>query len=320
MNDEVYIDVQTDDKINDEINQEIIGMKTLHLNDEDIPKKILEEQHSYDSSPDTNRYKHSFDDLVFNDDSESDEGVEDNDGIIVEQWTKPKKHRLLKCVWKLKYNRIISSFYLDDLKKREGKLSWWIIVISTITSGFTMANSIDEENYPFQSFKLLVNTCLTLSSMATSLIAAWMKKQQFVEKINEIDKYLLSINSLCEELEVQFLLLEQDRIPYKEFKDKYLPEITKYVCSNPMIPPDEWKKCVLKITLSYPQLIEPDNNEDNKLWPWFGDVVEIKDKNGESRFVRKPTKFMKHMLKKDKKSRLKSSCCFDVEERNSVYQ
>ena len=82
--------------------------------------------------------------------------------------------------------------------------------------------------------------------MATSLIAAWMKKQQFVEKINEIDKYLLSINSLCEELEVQFLLLEQDRIPYKEFKDKYLPETTKYVCSNPMIPPDEWKNVSLK--------------------------------------------------------------------------
>ena len=54
-------------------------------------------------------------------------------------------------------------------------------------------------------------------------------------------------------------------------------------------------------------------------YTWFGDVVEIKDKNGESRFVRKPTKFMKHMLKKDKKSRLKSSCCFDVEE-SSVYQ
>ena len=113
------------------------------------------------SSPDTNRYKIDFDYLVFNDDSESDEEIEDEHGIPIQRWSKTKKHRLLKCVWKLKYNRIISSFYLDDLKKREGKLSWWIIVISTITSGFTMANSIDEENYPFQSFKLLVNTCLT---------------------------------------------------------------------------------------------------------------------------------------------------------------
>ena len=64
-----------------------------------------------------------------------------------------------------------------------------------------------------------------------------------------------------------------------------------------------------------------DNNEENKLWPWFGDLIEVDTGNGESRFVRRPTKFMHHMLKKDKKSRLKSSCCKIVEEkRNSVYK
>ena len=72
--------------------------------------------------------------------------------------------------------------------------------------------------------------------------------------------------------------------------------------------------------MKYPQLIEPDNNDENKLWPWFGDMVEVTDINGDSKLVRKPTKFMKHILKKDKKTRLKSSCCFDVEERHSVYQ
>ena len=156
--------------------------------------------------------------------------------------------------------------------------------------------------------------------MTTSLIAAWIKKQGFVEKINEIDKYLVNINSLCEELEVQFLLLEKDRLPYKEFKDKYIPEITKYVTSNPLIPPKEWKECAKEITLKYPQLIEPDNNEENKLWPWFGDLIEVEDENGEPRFVRRPTKFMNHMLKKDRKSRLKSSCCIVPEIRNSVYK
>ena len=156
--------------------------------------------------------------------------------------------------------------------------------------------------------------------MGTSLIAAWIKKQQFVERINEVDKYLININSLCEEIDVQFMLLEKDRIPYKEFKEKYIPQITNYVSSNPMIPPESWKKCVKEITLKYPQLIEPDNNDENKLWPWFGDMVEVTDQHGDSKLVRKPTKFMKYMLKKDKKTRLKSSCCFDVEEKNSVYQ
>ena len=320
--DEIVIDVGKDDKINNEINneinKEIIGMKTLHLDENQIQKDLLKNKDSCGSTPESNRYKHDFDDLVFDDDSETDDDLEDESGKIIQKWSKTKKHRLQKCLWKLKYNRIISTFYLDDLKKREEQFSWWIIVISTITSGLTVANNV--EDIPFKNYDIYINTALTLSSMGTSLIAAWIKKQQFVEKINEISKYLVNINSLCEELEVQFMLLEKDRISYKDFKDKYIPLITNYVSSNPMIPPDQWKKCVLKITLSYPQLIEPDNNEDNKLWPWFGDVIEVKDIDGESRFVRKPTKFMKHMLKKDKKSRLKSSCCFKVEERNSVYK
>ena len=56
------------------------------------------------------------------------------------------------------------------------------------------------------------------------------------------------------------------------------------------------------------------------MWPWFGDLIEVEDENGESRFVRRPTKFMNHMLKKDRRSRLKSSCCIVPEIRNSVYK
>jgi len=298
-----------------------IGKEIQKLKSKEFTEIKLTKQDSVESSPKTNRskeYEIDFDYLVFNDDSESDEEMENEQGIIIQKWSKTKKHRLQKCLWKLKYNRIISTFYLDHLKKREEKYSWWIIVISTITSGLTVANNV--EDVPFSNYDIYINSALTLSSMGTSLIAAWVKKQQFVERINEIDKYLININSLCEEIDVQFMLLEKDRLPYKEFKEKYIPQITNFVSTNPMIPPNEWKKCVKEITLKYPQLIEPDNNDENKLWPWFGDMVEVTDKNGDSKVVRKPTKFMKHILKKDKKTRLKSSCCFNIEERNSVYQ
>ena len=302
--------------VNDDIGKEIQELKSKEFTEIKLTK-----QDSLESSPKTNRskeYEIDFDYLVFNDDSESDDSIENEDGVIIQRWSKTKKHRLQKCLWKLKYNRIISTFYLDHLKKREEKFSWWIILISTITSGLTVANNV--EDIPFKNYNVYINSALTLSSMGTSLIAAWIKKQQFVERINEIDKYLININSLCEEIDVQFMLLEKDRIPYKEFKEKYIPQITKFVSTNPMIPPNEWKKCVKEITLKYPQLIEPDNNDENKLWPWFGDMVEVKDKNGDSKVVRKPTKFMKHILKKDKKTRLKSSCCFNTEEKHSVYQ
>ena len=252
--------------------------------------------------------KKKYDSLVYDEDHEdtsinySDEEYEKRR----KSWSKHKKHRLHRCLWKLKYNRIVSGFYLDSLRRKEGQWSWMIIVISTGTSGLTVANNVETE--PIENYSVYINGLLTFSSMLTSLIAAWIKKQQFVEKINEIDKYLVNINSLCEELEIQFSLLEEDRLIYDEFKKKYIPEITKYVTSNPMIPPDEWKNCVREITLKYPELVDPDNSEANKLWPWYGDLVKCTGEDGKVYNIRKPTTFMSHMTI-TKRQRCISECC-----------
>ena len=181
-----------------------------------------------------------------------------------------------------------------------------IIVISTLTSGLTVANNVEDE--PIDNYNTYVNLLLTVSSMSTSLIAAWIKKQMFIEKINETDKYLLNINSLCEELEVQFSLLNHDRTSYADFKKKFIPEITKFLTTNPMIPPDEWKSCIREITLKYPELVDPDNTEDNKLWPWYGDLVFEIDDNKVEHHTRKPTTFMEH-FKQTNTDKLRSSCC-----------
>ena len=222
------------------------------------------------------------------------------------EWTDIKRYQFQKCLWKLKYNRIVSTFYLSDLRRREQRWSWMIIVISTLTSGLTVANNV--ENEPFNHYDTYINFALNISSMTTSLIAAWIKKQGFIEKINETDKYLLNINSLCEELEIQFSLLNNDRTSYPDFKKKYIPEITKFLTTNPMIPPADWKACIREITLKYPELVDPDNTEDNKLWPWYGDLVfDVDDEFNESH-VRKPTTFMKH-FKKTNTDKLRSTCC-----------
>ena len=275
----------------------------------------LDDELEYDGKQKKRRKK--FDTLVYDEDYEEKNETILKNGIKVEKWSKHKKHRLHKCLWKLKYNRIVSSFYLDDLRRREERWSWLIIVISTITSGMTVANNVQDE--PFKDYNTLINISLTISSMSTSLIAAWIKKQKFVEKINEVDKYLLNINVLCEELEIQFSLLESDRLDYEEFKKKYIPEITKYLTTNPLIPPHEWKNCVREITLKYPELVDPDNSENNKLWPWFGDLVKYTDEKGETHDVRKPTTFMRHM-KKTNKDKILSSCCHKHKECDNVYK
>jgi len=230
----------------------------------------------------------------------------------VNEWSDIKRYRFQKCLWRLKYNRIVSSFYFDNLKKSEHKWSWMIIVISTLTSGLTVANNVDKSNAPIENYNTYVNILLTTSSMTTSLIAAWIKKQMFIEKINEIDKYLYELNALCEDLEIQLSLLNIDRLKYDEFKKKYIPGMTQYLTTNPFIPPLEWKRCIREITLDYPELLNIDDSEDNKMWPWYGDLILDPNNDGtnesEINHVRYPTTFYRK-FKKTNKEKITSSCC-----------
>ena len=77
--------------------------------------------------------------------------------------------------------------------------------------------------------------------MITSLIAAWIKKKQFVEKINELDRYILKINKLIEELEFEFTKPISDKMDYNDFKNKYFQQIQENLTSNPPMSPKEWK-------------------------------------------------------------------------------
>ena len=239
------------------------------------------------------------------------DALNDSDG-----WTDLKRYSFQKCLWKLKYNRIISSFYLDNMKHSEQQMSWMIVVISTLTSGLTVANNVEGENTNITNYNTYINILLTVSSMGTSLIAAWIKKQMFIEKINGIDKFLIDLNALCEDLEIQLSLLNDDRLKYDEFKKKYIPQMTQYLTKNPIIPPNEWKKCIKEITIDYPELLNIDDSEDNKMWPWYGDFIyDITEENqydgDDIPYARYPTSFYEE-FKKTHKDKLRSSCCGGV--------
>ena len=268
-------------------------------------EKNAEERAQKTKKEENAKKERKFENFIWWDDSEKLAETEKEK----HKWSTLTRYRFQRCLWKLKYNRIVSTFYLENLKRREGRWSWMIIVISTFTSGLTVANNVEDE--PVDQYNTYVNASLTVSSMTVSLIAAWIKKQMFIERINETDKYLLNINALCEELEIQFALLNRDRIKYEDFKKKYIPEITKYLTTNPMIPPNEWKACIREITQKYPELVNPDNTQENKLWPWFGDYVLDTDDYGKKSVVRNPTTFMEH-FKKTNTDRLRSSCCVGI--------
>ena len=95
---------------------------------------------------------------------------------------------------------------------------------------------------------------------------------------------------MIEEIEIQLIRRPQDRIKYKEFQTKYDPIISECLAITPNISPKEWKNTVYNITKYYPEIIAPDNIDDNKLWPWFGYDIEITEDN-EINITRPPTNF-----------------------------
>ena len=152
-----------------------------------------------------------------------------------------------------------------------------------------LLNNIETE--PFDHFFLVVKILMTFLSTTVTLVAAWMKKQQYIERINIIDRYNQKLNKLIEEVETQLTLLATDRDSYDVFKEKYQPQITEYLSTSPAISPSEWKDIVYRITVYYPELISQDGVTENKLWPWH--AVELEDGN----IVRTKTNFGEKIIK-----------------------
>ena len=205
-------------------------------------------------------------------------------------WEKINDEITEKFMLKLKYNRTINSFFYFRLKSKENFFSWCIIVLATLTSSLNLLNNF--ENEPFTHFFLLIQITLGLFSIIITLIAAWMKKQQYVERINLIDRYVQRITRLIEELDVHLILIPTDRLSYDDFKKKYHPQITEYLATSPSISPKEWKNTVYTITRYYPEIISQDGVKENKLWPWYG-----WDKDKEHGVVRPITHFGENIMK-----------------------
>lgn len=181
-----------------------------------------------------------------------------------EEWFKPFLSRL-------KYYRVINNFYFFYLKKKEGQLSWCIIVISTLSSALSLINT-DINIFP--NSDIIVKWTLVLFTLITTLISAYIKKQQFIDNINSIDRYLQQLNQVVEEINITLILEPTKREHYNEFCDKYIPLIKKLSVFPANFSPSSWKRTVYTITTSYPELIEGDGTSLELLWPWYHIIAE----------------------------------------------
>lgn len=184
----------------------------------------------------------------------------------VNQWTKEKDRALKIMVAKLKFNREITRFYYYRISREEGYWAWTLILISTFTSTLSLGNNVDIE--PFAHYFKFLGFAITLMSTVTTLIAAWMKKQRYLDRINNCDRYLQKINTIIEQIDLILIHDPQDRMTYGEFNEKIYPNIQS-LSTTPPISPEEQKYCIYQITVNYPEIIMCDGDRDNKLWPWF---------------------------------------------------
>ncbi len=181
-------------------------------------------------------------------------------------WTIIGQTQMSICLHRLKYNRIINNFFIHELKKKEGKLSWYIIVISSFASVLSLANT-NKDLFPYST--IIIQTLLILFSLITTLLGAYIKKQKFVERINDVDRYLQLLNKTVEELNITFILEPEKRLKYDDFCKKYIPLIQELSVVPDSFSPKEWKRIVYTITKYHPELITVDGSNQEKLWPWY---------------------------------------------------
>jgi hypothetical protein len=188
--------------------------------------------------------------------------------VVKNGWTAKNQTYFKYCLHRLKYYRIINNFFFFELKKREGRLSWAIIVLSSFSSVLSLINTNSEKSI-FLYSSTIVEWVLVLITVIITLIGSYIKKQQFIDRINNIDRYLQQLNQTVEELNITFILEPDKREHYDEFCKKYITIIKNLSISPASFSPTEWKRTVYTITKYYPELIRGDGSDDELLWPWF---------------------------------------------------
>lgn len=192
--------------------------------------------------------------------------LDPNKEKTINGWTTKNQSHFFYCLHRLKYYRIINNFYIFEIKKKEGRLSWAIIVISSFSSVLSLINT-NIDIFPYSS--LIVKWTLVFFTLITTLISSYIKKQQFIERINNIDRYLQQLTQTIEDLNITFILEPSKRENYDEFCKKYIPVIKNLSVYPDSFSPKEWKRIVYTISKYYPELIHGDGTNTELLWPWY---------------------------------------------------
>ena len=165
-------------------------------------------------------------------------------------WTRSNIRVVKYYVNFLSYMSLVYHFYYFKLKQIEGYWSWGIIVFSSLSSALSLFQYHDENQY----LELTVKIILTIFTLIITLISAWVKKQNYVERISELGKYSQKLNRLKNTVKS---IIEEPivtRMDYNSFSKTYKDTIVEFISNRPLISPYEWKETVFIISKYYPEL------------------------------------------------------------------
>jgi hypothetical protein len=172
-------------------------------------------------------------------------------------WNKGKQKTVRNWLDNLESIQLIIYFHMFYVKKIENNWSWLLIVLSALASTISFVQFNKEKEH----LVLVINIIITIFTTLTTLIASWMKKQNYVERIGGLEKYLQSLSILISELQAQIKIHPEDRIPWNEFLNRYRDKVVEFDSSMPLISPEDWKETVYVLTKYYPELTKD-------IFPW----------------------------------------------------
>ena len=174
----------------------------------------------------------------------------------INEWSYIKTEKVRHWKNDLAFTYLINYNFMYFLKSRESSWSWCLIVISTFCSSLTI---LDIANITVLEF---IKYIVTFFSIITSLIAAYMKKENYVERIKEMDRYIQKVGVIHMELEGILQSKPWNRIPYSQFTEKYYNDIVQLFSYPPPMSPEEYKVTIYNLTVHNPELIYEQS-------PWY---------------------------------------------------
>jgi len=180
-------------------------------------------------------------------------------------WCDPvNQFHLRETIDHLRYISLVFQFFLDKLKQSHANLSWYIILVSSGVSFLTLLDFTPIYTAdPFDTqWNWSRNLSLSFFSISTTLLAAYIKKRNFVKRMQQLSRRINDVEMLSSDLEHEFRKPVCTKTDYFVFQDKNKANLSQYLNTSDQMSPVEWGDTLYDITVNHEVLCRG-------VHPWF---------------------------------------------------